>query len=116
MTLQDSRLFWTVVLIFAKCTNAKMMDFIKSRLEILFDDGKPREWLSNAIFLRHYRINRRLCPVIQYMCCKACAHSAFSVSLSALYASINSENAVVVGMATLNSEIAFRTIANVEKS
>ena len=47
MTLQHSRLFWTVVLIFAKCTNANMMDFVKSRLEILFDDGKTREWLSN---------------------------------------------------------------------
>ena len=48
VTLQHSRLFWTVVLIFAKCTNAKMMDFVKSRLKILFDDGTTREWLSNA--------------------------------------------------------------------
>jgi hypothetical protein len=48
MTLQHSRLFWTVVLLFAKCTNAKMMAFVKSRLEILFDDGKTREWLSTG--------------------------------------------------------------------
>ena len=45
ITLHHSRLFWTVVLLFAKCTNAKMMFFIKLHLELMLDNVKMRKWI-----------------------------------------------------------------------
>ena len=45
ITLRHPRFFWTAVLLFAKCTNRKMMSFIKSHLEVMLDDAKMREWI-----------------------------------------------------------------------
>ena len=46
--LGDTKAFWCVVLLFAKCTNKKLLVFLHQRLSILLDPARWQGWLDSG--------------------------------------------------------------------